>query len=334
MSVKSAQHSLATLVALTALACSGPSSGSNSSSQSSPSSAEPGPAPAPLAAPAVQRVSGTSVSLAPPPGFVPASASFGFSHPERRSWITVTEFARPYAKLAAKFADPSALAERGLELRETQAQAQAEYPGTLIRVHDPAANMTRDTWMFGSESHTVTISAHCSASACATDLAALRAAVLSTRWEPELGVPTDDLPFRLDDHADLSVLSRMPEGLVLSAPVHRGEEGPAASLDFTVSSTPDFEPIADREALIREELPLLFGEALVIDAIEPLAQAGLEGLRALAHTEPDSGPPRFVYAVYLFEPDRHWVLVGLAPAELEDEARPRFEAIVAGFHRR
>src|SRR5215203_3606885 len=94
----------------------------------------------------VTRVAGTSVALAPPPGFVPSSRFPGFERADLQSSVMVTEIPGPVADVSRGMT-ADGLATRGMTLISSTRQLVDGRQALLLKVSQAAGGMTVHKWM-------------------------------------------------------------------------------------------------------------------------------------------------------------------------------------------
>src|SRR5687768_1982644 len=92
------------------------------------------------------RVTGTSVILAPPAGFSPASRFPGFERADRQASIMVTEVAGPLAALTSGM-NRQGLASRGMTLISSTAHTSERHRTLLLHVSQLAQGVDFLKWM-------------------------------------------------------------------------------------------------------------------------------------------------------------------------------------------
>jgi hypothetical protein len=91
------------------------------------------------------RVTGTSVALAPRPGFSPSSRFPGFEREDLQAAVMVTEIPGPVAELARGMTAPG-LATRGMSLISSTKQLVDGRQALLLKVSQQAAGSTFLNW--------------------------------------------------------------------------------------------------------------------------------------------------------------------------------------------
>jgi hypothetical protein len=102
------------------------------------------------------RVTGTSVALAPPPGFEPSSRFPGFERADLQSSVMVTEIPGPVADVSRGMT-AAVLATRGMTLISSSTQLVDGKRALLLKVSQPAGGMTVHKWMIVSGDANTTV---------------------------------------------------------------------------------------------------------------------------------------------------------------------------------
>jgi len=192
----------------------------------------------PVAAQAI-RVTGTSVALAPPPGFVPSSRFPGFERADLQSSVMVTEIPGPVAEVSRGMTAPQ-LATRGMTLISSTRQLVDGRQALLLKVSQPAGGMTVHKWMIvsGDEKTTVMIVATFPKEVESQIGDAMKDSLLTARWRVAAVAPDhfEGLPFRVSSTTSLKIAGRMSNMLMLTESGQMGPQGPTAAV-FVVGSS-------------------------------------------------------------------------------------------------
>lgn len=185
------------------------------------------------------RVTGTSVALAPPPGFSPSSRFPGFEREDLQAAVMVTEIPGPVTELARGMTAPG-LATRGMSLISSTKQLVDGRQALLLKVSQQAAGSTFVKWMIvsGDAKASVMIVGMFPSSYEAQIGDAMKASLLSARWSASDGPPDplEGLPFRVSPTAVLKIAGRMSNLLMLTESGEIGPTGPSAAV-FIVGSS-------------------------------------------------------------------------------------------------
>ena len=185
------------------------------------------------------RVTGTSVALAPPAGFVLSSRFPGFERADLQSSVMVTEIPGPVADVSRGLT-AAGLATRGMTLISSARPLVDGRQALLLKVSQPAAGMTVHKWMLvsGDARKTVMIVGTFPEEHEPQVGDAMKESLLTTRWG--IGaVPPDrfeGLPFRVSPTTSLKIAGRMSNMLMLTESGRMGPQGPSAAL-FVVGTS-------------------------------------------------------------------------------------------------
>lgn len=165
-----------------------------------------------------ERVTGTKVSLSPPPGFVAETKFPGFGKPASSASIMVTEVPAPIGELVAGLTK-TGLAGRGMTLHESTQTKVDGRDGQLLRVTQSAAGVSFEKWIvaFGTGSESVFIVATYPESEAKSLREPMKSAVLSARWNLAAEIDRfEGLPFRVTETAGLKIAKRVSNLLILT----------------------------------------------------------------------------------------------------------------------
>jgi hypothetical protein len=179
------------------------------------------------------RVAGTSVFLAPPPGFTPSQRFPGFERGDLQSSIMVTELPAPVAGLTRGM-NAAGLASRGMTLISSARPEIDGTPALLLHVSQTASGSIFLKWMLvvGDARSSVMIVGTFPKAAESELSAAMKAAVLSTRWKVASAAPDafEGLPFRVSGTPALKIAGRVSNMLMLTESGKMGPQGPEFAL--------------------------------------------------------------------------------------------------------
>lgn len=184
------------------------------------------------------RVPGTSVALAPPPGFS-ASARFpGFERADVQASIVVTEVPGPFAELTRGMT-AAGLATRGMTLILSTARQVPGKRAFLLHVSQAMAGTTFLKWMLvaGDANASVMVVATFPKSAELELSEVLKTSVLSAVFDVSSEKDHfEGLPFRISPSPALKIAGRMSNMLILSESGDVKPQGPDAAL-FVIGSS-------------------------------------------------------------------------------------------------
>ncbi|HJR61434.1 MAG TPA: hypothetical protein VJ813_18630 [Vicinamibacterales bacterium] len=292
----------------------------------------------PAAAPVAQtvRVPGTSVALAPPPGFSPSSRFPGFEHADLQASIMVTEVPGPFAQLTGGMT-AAGLATRGMTLIS---RSTPQIPGKralLLHVSQSAGGTDFLKWMLvaGDAKASVMIVATFPKSAEGQLSGALEASLLSA----VLGAtpPKDHfegLPFRISPTPALKIAGRMSNLLVLSESGNIEPQGPQAAV-FVVGSSlapvalTDLKAFAATRARQTKQL-----KGLRITQEGPTTIDGIAAHELLAEgTDVATGRAVTLYQVVLPDSGGYILMQGMVASTRAAALVPEFRRVADTFRR-
>jgi hypothetical protein len=185
------------------------------------------------------RVTGTSVALAPPAGFVPSSRFPGFERADLQSSVMVTEIPGPVADVSRGMT-AAGLATRGMTLISSARQVLDGRQTLLLKVSQPAGGMTVHKWMLVSgDARTTVMIVGTFPKECEPQIGdAMKESLLTARWEMAAEAPDhfEGLSFRVSPTTSLKIAGRMSNMLMLTESGQMGPQGPTAAL-FVVGTS-------------------------------------------------------------------------------------------------
>jgi hypothetical protein len=185
------------------------------------------------------RVTGTSVALAPPPGFVPSGRFPGFENPDLQSSVMVTEIPGPVADVSRGMT-AAGLATRGMTLISSTRQLVDSRQALLLKVSQPAGGTTVHKWMIvaGDAKTTVMIVGTFPKEHEPQIGDAMKDSLLTARWAAAAAPPDhfEGLSFRVSPTTSLKIAGRMSNMLMLTESGQMGPQGPTAAL-FVVGTS-------------------------------------------------------------------------------------------------
>ena len=185
------------------------------------------------------RVTGTSVALAPPAGFVPSTRFPGFERADLQSSVMVTEIPGPVADVRRGMT-ADGLAARGMTLISSTRQLVDGRQALLLKVSQPAGGMTVHKWMIvsGDVRSAVMIVGTFPKEYESQIGDAMKDSLLTARWAVA-ATPHDHfegLSFRVSPTPSLKIAGRMSNMLMLTESGRMGPQGPTAAL-FVVGTS-------------------------------------------------------------------------------------------------
>jgi hypothetical protein len=185
------------------------------------------------------RVTGTSVAVAPPPGFVPSSRFPGFERADLQSSLMVTEIPGPVADVSRGMTADN-LATRGMTLISSTRQFVDGRQALLLKVSQAASGMTVHKWMIvsGDTRTTVMIVGTFPKDYESQIGDVMRDSLLTARWAVAAAPPDhfEGLSFRVSSTTSLKIAGRMSNMLMLTESGRMGPQGPTAAL-FVVGTS-------------------------------------------------------------------------------------------------
>jgi hypothetical protein len=185
------------------------------------------------------RVTGTSVALAPPPGFLPSSRFPGFERADLHSSVMVTEIPGPVSELSRGMTAAN-LATRGMTLISSTKQVVDGRSVLLLKVSQPAGGITVHKWMVvsGDAKTSVMIVGTFPKEHESQIGEAMKESLLTARWAAAAAPPDhfEGLPFRVSATMSLKIAGRMSNMLMLTESGQMGPQGPDAAL-FVVGAS-------------------------------------------------------------------------------------------------
>lgn len=282
------------------------------------------------------RVPGTSVSLAPPVGFVPSARFPGFERADAQASIMVTEIPGPFAGLTAGMT-PSGLASRGMTLLSSTTPAFPGQRALLLHVSQSSGGTDFLKWMLvlGDAKASVMVVGTFAKAAEAELTDAIRAAVLSTRTSA--ASPPDHfegLPFRVSATPALKIAGRMSNMLLLTESGSMKPQGPGAAL-LAIGSSVAPVAIADLRSFAEARAK----QTKQLKGIRVLQQGPTTLDGSTAHelvaqgTDAETGREVTLYQVLM--PDGHgYVLIqGMVASTRAALMIPEFRRVAASFRR-
>lgn len=285
---------------------------------------------------AAVRVVGTAVELEPPPGFETQDRYPGFTHPESGSSILVTEIPGPYSGVTGGFT-AEGLATRGMRLLSREELPQAAHRGLLVALEHPADGVVWRKWIraFGDEDGTTVVVATYPAAEAAQLADVLRRAVLSARPTKAPADRDEGLMFSVDESAELVVIHRAGNLLMLAPPgtqIPVGNDVPKLIVGSSIAPTVGASLAhfaRDRARHIEgvAGLEIVSQEALSVDDY-PADEITAKG------TDPDSGEALGVYQLVLDEGGDYHIAIGLVALGQLEAHLPAFRRVARSLRLR
>ena len=283
------------------------------------------------------RVTGTSVAIAPPAGFSPASRYPGFERADLQASIMVTEIPGPVAELTRGMT-AAGLATRGMTLISSTKQVVDGRQALVMKVSQQAAGSTVFKWMIvsGDAKTSVMIVGTFPAPHDAEIGEAMKASLLSTRWSAAATPPDhfEGLPFRIASSPALKIAGRVSNLLMLSESGQLTPQGPDAAI-FAVGSSVAAVDLADIKAFSRVRA----GQTKQLKGIRVLQEGsttidGVDGYELVAEgADASTGRPVTLYQVVLPDPSGYILMQGLVTPARATVMVPEFRKVAQTFRR-
>jgi hypothetical protein len=283
------------------------------------------------------RVTGTSVALAPPAGFVPSGRFPGFERADLQSSVMVTEIPGPVADVSRGMT-AAGLATRGMTLISSTRQLVDGRQSLLLKVSQPAGGDTVHKWMIvsGDTRTTVMIVATFPQEHEPQIGDAMKDSLLTARWTVAAAPPDhfEGLSFRISPTTSLKIAGRMSNMLMLSESGQMAPQGPTAAL-FVVGTSlapvdlSDLKAFATTRASQTKQLKGLHLSEQGATAI------GNEAAHELVAQGTDIATGRLVtlYQVVLPDPQGYVVLQGMVDSTRAATMVPEFRRAAQTFRR-
>lgn len=282
------------------------------------------------------RVAGTSVTLAPPPGFTPSARFPGFERADFQASIMVTEVPSPMSELTRGMT-AAGLATRGMTLISSARQQLDGRPALLLHVSQPAAGSLFLKWMIviGDAKASVMVVGTFPKSAESELSAAVRESVLSTRSNVAAAPDHfEGLPFRVSATPALKIAGRMSNMLLLTESGKIEPQKADAALLAIGSSVAavkidDLKAFSEERAVQTRQLKgirITRGSSMMLDgtaAYELVAEG----------TDTATGKAVTLYQVVMPDAGGYLLMQGLVSASRSTIMVPEFRRAAATFRR-
>jgi hypothetical protein len=283
------------------------------------------------------RVTGTSVALAPPPGFQPSSRFPGFERADLQSSLMVTEVPAPVAELSRGLTAQN-LASRGMTLISSTRQIVDGREVRLLKVSQPAGGLTVHKWMIVSgDAKTSVMIVGTFPKEHESEIGdAMKASLLTVRWTAVAAPPPhfEGLPFRISATTSLRIAGRMSNMLMLTESGQMGPQGPDAAL-FVVGASlaqvdvSDLKAFANTRASQTKQL-----KGVRVSAQRAIA-IGNEAAYEIVAEGTDIATGRLVtlYQVVLPDPQGYVLMQGMVASKRAAVIVPEFRKVAQTFRR-
>jgi hypothetical protein len=281
-----------------------------------------------------QRISGTTVTMAPPKGFEPAKDFSGFADPKSKSSILVAELPpQAWPQLSTMFASldgvKTAFAQKGIDVTVLDRVPTSSGDAFLATGTQTAAGMKLAKWVAlaqGGRTVMITVQA---TPAAKLDSAAIKAMLktLALGDVPSTADKLSSLPFTVAPAAPFRVLDTMAGSTVAMTvgdkDVDPGDTQPLLIVASQISNGPITDDAAvTAKVLLRQTKDM---EKADIDHEKAVAFAGTEGVLL----EGRNGDKRFVQYLATGKNGRFVRLISFFGADRSDELRSAIEKVAA-----
>jgi hypothetical protein len=283
------------------------------------------------------RVTGTSVALAPPAGFVPSSRFPGFERADLQSSVMVTEIPGPVADVSRGMT-AAGLATRGMTLISSARQAVDGRQTLLLKVSQPAGGMTVHKWMLVSgDARTTVMIVGTFPKEYEPQLGdAMKESLLTARWTVAAAPPDhfEGLSFRVSPTTSLKIAGRMSNMLMLTESGQMGPQGPTAAL-FVVGTSLAQVDLSDLKAFATMRASQTKQLKGIRVSEQGATTIGHEGAYELVAEGTDIATGRLVtlYQVVLPDPQGYVLMQGMVASTRAATMVPEFRKAAQTFRR-
>jgi hypothetical protein len=283
------------------------------------------------------RVTGTSVALAPPPGFEPSSRFPGFERADLQSSVMVTEIPGPVAEVSRGMTS-AGLATRGMTLISSTTLPVDGRQALLLKVSQSAGGMTVHKWMIvsGDAKATVMIVGTFPKEREPQIGDAMKGSLLTARWAAAAGPPNhfEGLSFRVSPTTSLKIAGRMSNMVMLSESGQMGPQGPTAAL-FVVGTSLAPVDLSDLKAFAGARASQTKQLKNLRVSEERAMPIGNEGAYELVAEGTDIATGRLVtlYQVVLPDPQGYVLMQGMVASTRATSVVPEFRKAAQSFRR-
>lgn len=279
------------------------------------------------------QVPGTSVSIAPPNGYVAADRFPGFMNEASRSSIMISEIPAPFGEITAGFSDKKRMQAQGMALLNKSSVKIDSHTGMLLHVEQPAYGTLFKKWMVAvdrSGTTTLIVASYPEAEAKQGEL--LKTAILTATFHKATD-PSDALTFSVTPSPPFKVAKVIGQNMVLSPngsfPV-KDEKIPFMILGLSASeglAIPDKKAFSEHRVLKTAKV-----KNTIVTQSTPVKIGNLSGYATTAKGEgEDTATPLTVYQVLLFDTSGYCLIQGIAPSAEKDAYMPLFEKMSKSF---
>ena len=284
------------------------------------------------------RVAGTSVTMAPPPGFSTAERFSGFERADQQASIMVTELPFPVAEMRQGMTKP-ALAKQGMTLLASTPHKLDGRNALLLQVSQNADGVEFLKWMLvaGDQTRTVMIVGVFPRSAESDLSEPIKASPLTARLNVADTSASDHfegLPFRVTPSETLKIAGRLNNLVILNESGTMEPRGPDAAV-FAVGNSVSSVAIPDLKAFSEARAKQTVKTAnLRITERRALRIGGDDAYEIVGEAvDTDTGKRVTLYQVLMPDEKGYFIMQGLIASERAAVLVPEFKRIAATFRR-
>jgi hypothetical protein len=280
------------------------------------------------------KVTGTRVTVTPPPGFVAAKQFPGFQQLESGSSIMITEIPAPFNTIRNGMTR-AGLRSRGMTLLSSVSARFAGLQGMLLSASQTTGSVVFHKWLgvFGTESATVMVVATFPERLMKEHSASLKQAVLSAQLDGDARVdPFEGLSFRIKEGDTLKISSRVSNMLTLTSQGRPSPVPPGEPL-LIVGSAIGHVEIRDLESFSNSRI-LRTAHVNRITGVQgrPVQIGQVKGYEITANgKDATSGLSLALYQVIIPRGDTYYIVQGMVGSATQASYFSQFREIVASM---
>ena len=284
------------------------------------------------------RVTGTSVAMAPPAGFVPSGRFPGFERADLQSTIMVTEVPGPVADVSRGLT-ATGLASRGMTLISSTRQLVDGRQALLLKVSQPASGMTVHKWMIVSgDAKTSVMVVGTFPSEYEPQLGdAMKESLLTARWAAVAAPPDhfEGLSFHISPTTSLKIAGRMSNMLMFTESGRMGPQGPTTAV-FVVGTSLAPVDLSDLKAFAITRASQTHQLKGLRVSVQGATTIGNETAYELVAEGTDVATGRLVtlYQVILPDPQGYVLMQGMVASTRAGTMVPEFQKAAQTFRRK
>ncbi len=283
------------------------------------------------------RIPETLVALNAPDSFELSQRHHGLAHHDIDAVVQIIEVPAPFREMNARNSD-DALARRNMHVMSSEEMDVSGVSRRLVYVEQEMRGKQYGKWilMFGNDEDSVMVMGHYPLSQSGDLREAMKAAVLSARWETDMQEDSwEGLSFRITETDNLKVASRTRDGVILTTSGLTDEEiGPEKPLYLisevaTSGRRPDLEKVAKTRSKTATE-----SNTLENISGQPLKIGGLDAYELTADviTKDGSNIGR-LYRAAVSDDEMVFVLQGFVGPSNAEAYLPEFRQIAHSLKR-